>query len=231
LLFADEFVPTAEDTQHIVPLWELMLTKVRRQIEAWHRLGSRKDVAVNVEIMGNTLLDADFILRLSEQLLNAMPAPFRLALGIPEAVASRNPKTVQSMMQRLRQRQSVRLVLDDFGAGTSALSVLRDLSVDVIRLDQSLIVGGHEEHTFTAAVIALAHALNIRVVADGIRSAEQLADMRRLGCDYVQGSYISAPVDAAAAEAMLGSTSMTGPEPANSGAADMVHTADRRSSP
>jgi EAL domain-containing protein (putative c-di-GMP-specific phosphodiesterase class I) len=179
-----------------------MLAEVCRQMSLWKDLGAAVP-ALTIYISGNTLLDADSILRLGQQLLAAKPLPFQLAIGIPEDVLTQNPRAIQSMLARIKAR-NIRLVLDDFGTGTSALSLLRMMPVSTVRLHPDLAKEPIEDHKdFAAGIVELAHRLQMKVIGSGVGSDEQLARLRESDCDYVQGNYISVPVAESAVPALL----------------------------
>ncbi len=201
-LFANDFVPIAENTQLINPLWEWMMIRICAQMSSWQQHPWSKTVAIKIHISGNSLLDADFILHLSEKLLKAKPDAFDLALGITEDALLETPQGVNILMQRLKGKR-IQLVLDSFGGGASLLSILKDMPIDHIRLDHKLIENSILEEKYIAAIIGLAHALDISVIANGVTTKEQLTLLRKLGCDYALGDVLSPPVDGASITQML----------------------------
>ncbi|MGI9304092.1 MAG: EAL domain-containing protein, partial [Gammaproteobacteria bacterium] len=129
LLFAEDFVPAAENTQLIIPLWDWMLSRASEQLRRWQDMAETRRIAAAIQIYGKTLLDAESVLRLGEQLLAAKPQQFDLALGVTENVLSQTPQAVAKMLEHLRVKK-IRLVLDGFGSGLSSLSMLRDMPID-----------------------------------------------------------------------------------------------------
>ena len=201
-LFANQFVPIAEKTQLIKPLWEWMIIRICEQMVSWKQHPWSKTAAIKIQISSNSLLDADFILHLSEKLLKAKPAAFDLALGITEAALLETPQGVNVLLQRLKGKR-IQLVLDSFGGGASSLSMLKDMPIDHIRLDHNLIENSAREEKYIAAIIDLGHALDISVIANGVTTEEQLALLKKLGCDYALGDIVSPPVDAASITQMF----------------------------
>lgn len=209
LLFAERFVPGAEDSQVIIPLWEWMLKAVCDQMELWADLAITKNIGFNVQISGNSLLDADAVVRLGQHLPSDKLRSSRLALGVPAEVLSQAPSIIQELMDRL-QSKNIRLVLNAVGAGQAPLSVFRKMPVDMIKLDRSLIANCGQDGRFIGAVAKLAHELGIGVIADYVETEQQLDALRNLGVDYVQGEFISPPLDQAALTSLFETSSESG---------------------
>lgn len=198
LLFADQFVPMVENTQIIGPLWEWLLQEVCRRMRAWQdgdRLRPTPPSGINIQISGRSLLDADLILRLGEDLLESKPASFGLALGVSEHALLHAPRAVADISKRLKAK-NIRLILDDFGSAYSSLALLKDMPIDLLRLDYSLFAQNDRDARFAAAIVSFAHAVGVRVIADGVSTKETLAAVRGIGCDYAQGDAVSPPLDA-----------------------------------
>ena len=203
LLFADSFVSYAKEPQLITPLWEWMLTEARLQTDVWQDLKGIADTALTVQISGNTLLDAESILRLGKKLLAAKLPPFSLAIGVPVHVLTQTPRTVQRMLRRLTAR-NIQLILEAFGTGNVTLSIMQKMPIDTIRLDRELVAEAVSDGgRYIAALMAFVRKLGITVIADGVETERELAVLQAVDVDYVQGNLISAPVDAEAAQNML----------------------------
>jgi PAS domain S-box-containing protein/diguanylate cyclase (GGDEF)-like protein len=202
MLFAEQFVPGAENTQLILPLWEYMLVQACEQMSTWRSLPGFEDVGINIEIFGRTLFDADSILRLGERLLASKPESFSLALGVPEDVLTEKTEAIQQMLAWLQTRK-IRLILDSFGAGACSLSTLRRTPIDMIRIHPSLIEQCGDGGPFIQAIVTLAHDLGITVIADRIKTDRELSIARRHRIDYAQGDLISPPVDALEVTSLL----------------------------
>jgi EAL domain-containing protein (putative c-di-GMP-specific phosphodiesterase class I) len=131
--------------------------------------------------------------------------PACLSLEITESVLLADAEGLTKALSALKAI-GVRLVLDDFGTGYSSLSYLTRLPLDVLKVDRSFIDGlGTEprDTAITEAIVAMSHALSLRVVGEGAETGLQVAELNRLGCDYVQGFHFSRPVPAAAITRML----------------------------
>jgi EAL domain-containing protein (putative c-di-GMP-specific phosphodiesterase class I)/GGDEF domain-containing protein len=194
MLFAEQFVPSAEDTQLILPLWEYMLSEVCEQMGTWQSLPAFEDIGINIGIFGRTLLDANSILRLGQRLLASKPHSFSLALGIPEDVLVQKAQAIEQMLAWLRTK-GIRLILDSFGTGLCSLSTIRQAPIDMLRIHPSLVDENDDSGPFIQAIVTLAHARDIKVIADRIQSNRQLAIARKHEIDYAQGDLISPPVD------------------------------------
>jgi diguanylate cyclase (GGDEF)-like protein len=189
-----EFVPLAEQTGNSRRLTSWVLGAAIRQMEAWRRDGLDIDVAINLS--APDILDT----QLGDEVLRTLQAhgvpPASLLLEITESAAMRDPVLAARNMQLL-QVSGVRFSIDDFGTGYSSLSHLSRLPFDELKIDRSLLAHAHErkeDATIVASTIDLAHSMNLRVVAEGVETAESWNLLRRLGCDFAQGFLVSPPL-------------------------------------
>ena len=194
-----QFIPVAEETGLILPLGRWVLTAACRQARSWELSDGRVPiVAVNLSVreFQHPDLPGDVARVLAETGL----APDRLQLEITESAAMQDIDGAIATLNALRQL-GVRLALDDFGTGHSSLSYLQRLPVDTLKLDRSFLVGSRREtmrgRAIIPAITALAHALDLTVIAEGIETADHLNWVRAAGCDWGQGYHISRPVPAA----------------------------------
>jgi diguanylate cyclase (GGDEF)-like protein/PAS domain S-box-containing protein len=206
LLSPDEFIPLAEETRLIVPLGEWVLFTTCSKAAEWNKkapAGMFLSIAVNLSAWQlhkhNLLKTVDAALAKS-----GLPAD-RLELEITETVAMRNPAMTLDMLRSFAQR-GMRLSLDDFGKGYSSLQYLKDFPVHSIKVDKAFVDGvphDRKDAAIVKAMIALAHNLQLRCLAEGIETQEQLDFLRREGCDHGQGYLYSRPVPEDAFEALL----------------------------
>ena len=196
LLFAEQFVPNAEETQLITPLWEWMLNDASRQIENWKAtVEDIESITLNIQVTGATLLDTDVILRLREKLLKVKPNLCNLVVGVSENVLIHAPGTTENMLKPIKGND-IQLLLDNYGSKQTSLELLRNMPIDLIRLDSSLIETCIEDKgTLIRAICSLAHELNILIIAKGVESEEQLNILKYANVDYAQGDAISKPID------------------------------------
>jgi EAL domain-containing protein (putative c-di-GMP-specific phosphodiesterase class I) len=132
-------------------------------------------------------------------------AATNLKLEITESAFINDVPAAQATLNRARS-MGIEWSLDDFGTGYSSLSYLHRLRVDTVKVDRSFVSGIGMEGNGSAmvrAIVALAHTLGMDVVAEGVETAEQFAELQALGCEYAQGFYFSRPVDTAAADHLI----------------------------
>ena len=194
----DAFIPVAEDTGLIVPIGEWVIEQTIRLLTQWRAEGLRlPQVAINVsarQLWAPGL--AQTILRMLEQ---AGFPPSQLEIEITESIFVRSDGESLNEIRQLADA-GVHLALDDFGTGYSSLSYLKQLPFDTLKIDRSFIqeiqsaqAGGD---AIVAAVIAMARALSLRVVAEGVETAQQLQRLAELQCDVAQGYLFSRPLPA-----------------------------------
>jgi diguanylate cyclase len=191
-----EFIPHAERTGAICAITTWVLKAAMRDMKAWHESGLELDVSVNVSTMD--LVDPCFADQVAD-LLSAARAPAgRLILEVTESGAMKDLPATLRMMEQLRVL-GIRFSIDDFGTGYSSLSHLKRLPVDEVKIDRSFIQemeSQHDDDVIVRSTIGLGHALNLKVVAEGVEIAASWEMLRRLGCDLIQGYFVSKPLPA-----------------------------------
>ena len=192
IIYADQFVPSAEETQLITPLWEWMLNDTCRQLTNWKtKISNVNNAKINIQISGATLLDADSIIRLREKLISAKPNFCNLVMGVSENVLDDAPNTTKHLLNPIKGKD-IQLLLDCYGKNKTSLSIFDNMSIDLLRLDRKFLQGSPiDDIEFISAIVSFAHQLNIDVIADNIKSKEQLSILKNANVDYVQGEYIS----------------------------------------
>ncbi len=190
-----EFIPVAEESGIIVALGRWVLQTAFRQAAAWRDQGlldTIEHVAVNLsarQTRDGALMD-DIAALLAE---TGLPASL-LELEITEGVLMENVNANLDLLQRF-QAAGIHLSIDDFGTGYSSMAYLKRFPIDQLKIDRSFVhdVPGDGEAIATA-IIAMAHSLDLTVVAEGVETAEQLEFLRGAGCDIVQGYYFARPM-------------------------------------
>ncbi|GLR82873.1 EAL domain-containing protein (plasmid) [Azospirillum oryzae] len=195
-----DFIPVAEDTGLIIEIGRWVLEEACRTATRWALDHGPVPVAVNVS--ARQLADPGFA-RLVEQVLQRHGTPpHLLELEITETVIMKDVRHHLPTLNRLRAL-GVRIAIDDFGTGYSSLAYLRQLPVDVLKIDRSFVNDLPHAPDIASTVIALAQRLLLSTVAEGVETAEQRHWLAEAGCDCLQGFLISRPLAAEAAEAMV----------------------------
>ncbi|AJP74510.1 putative bifunctional diguanylate cyclase/phosphodiesterase [Sphingomonas hengshuiensis] len=188
------FIDRAEETGLIVEIGEWVVNNVAETISRWGRLGVRQRLAVNIS--PRQIDHAGFFRRLREAMHAARAPAALLELEITETLAMHCSPDVLEAISALRA-DGASIAIDDFGTGYSNLARLRELPVDRVKLDRSLVehvADQPEARTIAQAVIALVHGLGCEAVAEGIESEAQAAVLRVIGCDILQGYAIATPM-------------------------------------
>ena len=199
-----QFIPIAEDSDLIHPLGEFALAEGCRRIRAWNDAGfASLRLAVNVS--AHQFRSAGFVEAVGRALRSAELEPACLELELTESVLVENREEAADILKRLKAL-GVQIAVDDFGTGYSSLSYLSRLPIDCLKIDRSFVSRVHEkghDAAITQAVISLAHSLAVRVIAEGIETAEQLEFLRTHRCDQGQGYLFSPAVDPEAMAKLL----------------------------
>ena len=196
LLLPEAFIPIARQSALIRPITRYVLDAALRQCRAWHDAGI--DVAVAVNLAERDLADSRLEEEVSDSLRRWKLGAETLELEIPESAVMSDPERVQKMLTRLSTR-GVRLAVDDFGSGYASLSHLKQLPVDVLKIDKSFVQNlgtNDEDDAIVRSTIELAHSLGITVVAEGVESEEIGDRLAELGCDLAQGYCLRRPLPA-----------------------------------
>jgi EAL domain-containing protein (putative c-di-GMP-specific phosphodiesterase class I)/DNA-binding NarL/FixJ family response regulator len=192
-----EFIPILEENGLIVPVGEFVLRSVCQQVVRWER-ASVPVVPVAVNVSGVQLQRLENLECIGRILREEGMQPQRLALELTESTLMKNAQRHSSELQRLRA-DGVSIEMDDFGTGYSSLSSLRNLPLDVLKIDRSFITHldtNKTDEAIVSAILTMTHSLGMRAVAEGVEKAEQLEVLARHGCETAQGFYFSRPLPA-----------------------------------
>ncbi len=188
------FIPHIEDSEEICALGEWVLKQAAADLADWQKRGRTLAIAVNIG--ARHLVSNNFPSRALELVTEADVDPRLIELEITEEIAMREDENTRNVIDALKAHGFC-VALDDYGRGYSNLSRLAEVNVDVIKIDRSLIanVESHERtQKIVSATIAMANALNCRVVAEGIEEASHAALLRKLGCHEFQGYFFAKPM-------------------------------------
>lgn len=189
------FIPIAEETGLIVVLGEWVLRTACLQLNAWQDKGVRLDRMV-VNLSTRQFRQDDMVQRFTEILAETGVSAERVGLEITESAIMDNPKHAISILGELKA-MGFQLSLDDFGTGYSSLSYLKQFPIDKLKIDRSFVKDvstDPDDEALVGAIIAMAHSLNISVVAEGVEMLEQLAFIKQKQCEEYQGYYFSKPL-------------------------------------
>lgn len=205
LVFPDEFISVAEETGVIIPIGYWVLGEACRQTRAWQLQFPENSLTISVNFSSKQFLQPDLIEQISQILQETGLDARSLKLEITESVIMENLESATAMLLQLRNL-GVELHLDDFGTGYSSLNYLHRFPVNVLKVDRSFIsrmgvIG--EKAEIVRTIITLAHNLGINVTAEGLETAEQLAQLRALQCTHGQGYFFFKPADNEAAGALI----------------------------
>jgi PAS domain S-box-containing protein len=199
LIGPDKFIPILEETGLIVPTGSWAFREACSQMVSWRRQGMPAlNLAVNLS--AREFRQPDLIGRMADALAETGFDPTCLEIELTESILIEDSEAVLRILSKLGS-MGVKIAIDDFGTGHSSLSYLKRFDVDTLKIDRSFVrdtPGDGEDSAIAIAVIALAHGLGLRVVAEGVETEEQKEFLRAQGCDEMQGYLLSRPVDSVA---------------------------------
>jgi diguanylate cyclase (GGDEF)-like protein len=199
-----KFIPALEQTGLIVPVGEWVVRAACRQIRAWRDEGITP-VPIAINLSATQFKRQDVYATVKRVLAECETDPRLLEIEITESTAMEHVEHIVATLRNLRAL-GVRISIDDFGTGYSSLSYLKRFPVDSIKIDRSFV--GHiadnaDDAAIAKAIITMAHSLQLKVIAEGVETAAQLAFLVSNDCDQVQGYYFSRPLPGAECAAML----------------------------
>ena len=208
LIPPDRFIPVAEESGLIGPIGEWVIQAVCRQLRGWTDAGLRV-LPVSVNISAHQFAHQDLVALIDGALRQNRLPPEVLELELTETLLMHDIHRATLVLGQLR-RMNIRLAIDDFGTGYSSLSYLKQFPVQVLKIDQSFVrdIGaGGEAVKIAGAIIALAHGLDLQVIAEGVETEIQRGYLASHGCDQFQGYLFGRPMPAEQATAWLSTLS------------------------
>jgi diguanylate cyclase (GGDEF)-like protein/PAS domain S-box-containing protein len=202
----DQFIQVAEETGLILPIGRWVLSEACETMHRWQLdHPSNLPLAINVNLSRRQLLQTDLVEQIRRILRDTGLPPESLRLEITESSILENPDTAVDFLKHLKSLD-IGLCIDDFGTGYSSLSSLQQFPVNVLKIDRSFIRGmgpDGERDEIVRAVVGLAHSLQMEVVAEGVETEGQLARLKAMGCDYVQGYLLYRAMNAEEVDRLL----------------------------
>jgi len=190
-----DFIPLAEETGLIVPIGEWVLATACARNKAWQGRGLPK-LSVAVNLSARQFADTMLLANLTRIIHDSGLDPSLLELEITESVVMSNAECAVSVLEKLKST-GVQIAIDDFGTGYSSLAYLKRFPIDILKIDRSFIrdiPADSGDMKITRAIIAMAHSLRLKVVAEGVETAEQLKFLRSQSCDAAQGYFLYRPL-------------------------------------
>jgi diguanylate cyclase (GGDEF)-like protein len=200
----DAFIPIAEETGLIVPIGDWVLQEACRQARAWQMSGL-PPLRVAINLSATQFRQPNLLGAIRSALEKHNLQPKFLEIELTESAVMTNAEGSVAILEQL-SRMGVVVAIDDFGTGYSSMSYLRKFPIDRLKIDSSFVrdLGVDADNiSIVQAIISLAHSLRLKVVAEGVETPAQLAQLKALGCDQYQGYQFKPPAPAAAIEAMM----------------------------
>jgi diguanylate cyclase (GGDEF)-like protein len=204
LMLPTEFIPVAEESGLIVPLGEWVLRTACAQASAWHEAGL-SPIRVAVNLSARQFQQRDLVEVVGRVLKDTGLDPRFLQLEITESVAMHDIDFTSRVLVNLKD-MGIQIAIDDFGTGHSSLNYLKRLPIDDVKIDQSFVrdvITDPNDAAIVGSIVAMTHELNLKLVAEGVETEEQLDFLKDRRCDVVQGFLFSKPMPADAVEQII----------------------------
>ncbi|NQD91684.1 EAL domain-containing protein [Pseudomonas sp. CrR25] len=193
----DDFIPVLEELGLVVQVGDWVLAEACRQLKSWH-LAKIRVPKISVNLSARQFAEGDLDRRIAAILKDSGVAPACLELELTESILMQDVASALATLTDLK-RLGLCLAIDDFGTGYSSLNYLKQFPIDVLKIDRSFVDGlpqGEQDGQIARAIIAMAHSLNLAVIAEGVETQAQLDFLRVHECDEVQGYLLGRPMPA-----------------------------------
>ncbi|MFI8480696.1 EAL domain-containing protein [Pseudomonas sp. NPDC078700] len=197
LVSPDEFIPVLEELGLVVDVGDWVITQACRQLKAWQDDDIRIP-KISVNLSARQFADGDLDKRITRILAETEVDAACLELELTESILMNDVANALRTLTSLK-RLGLSLAIDDFGTGYSSLNYLKQFPIDVLKIDRSFVDGlpqGEQDGQIARAIIAMAHSLNLAVIAEGVETQAQLDFLRRYNCDEIQGFLLGKPMPA-----------------------------------
>jgi len=194
IISPDKFIPLAEETGLIIPIGDWVIKTACQSLAELEKRGMPLSIAVNVS--GRQFKVGDILNNISHALADSGANPALLEIELTESTLMHDIQKISDILSRLRET-GIKVSVDDFGTGYSSLSYLKKLPINTLKIDRSFVndvVTDPDDAAIVSAINALAHSLNMSVIAEGVETIAQLEFLRNLGCEQIQGYYFSKPL-------------------------------------
>lgn len=200
-----DFIPVAEETGLILPIGKWVLETACAQIKAWEQNKLTRNLVLSINISARQFRQSDFVTHVLAALRSFDLNPSKLKLELTESILLENVEGTIAFINALNQ-EGVQFSLDDFGTGYSSLQYLKKLPLDELKIDQSFvrdITFDEQDRSIVRTIIAMAHSLELEVVAEGVETEEQRQILINNGCKYFQGYLFGKPLPIVEFEALI----------------------------
>ncbi|WP_240962043.1 MULTISPECIES: EAL domain-containing protein [Priestia] len=191
----EDFIPLAEETNLIIELGDWVIDYVCKQLQQW-KSQSLQVVPVSINVSSKHLLKRGFVEHVQQTLARYNINPSFIEFEVTESSIIQHEEHVKKVMEKLK-KIGVTFALDDFGTGFSSLSHLKDFEFNTLKIDKTFIQHATDkgkQQAITKGILYLAHALNMKVIAEGVETKEQLEFLQKHKCSFIQGYIVSPPV-------------------------------------
>lgn len=190
-----KFIPLAEETGLIIPIGEWVLKTACAQNKAWQKMGL-PPIRIAINLSATQFQRSSIVEKVKKTLQETALLPIYLELELTESILMQKTEEMVSTLGKFHE-MGIHISIDDFGTGYSSLSYIKKFPIDTLKIDQSFvrdIITNPDDAALSAAIIAMAHSLNLKVIAEAVETADQMAFLKARGCNEIQGYYISPPL-------------------------------------